>query len=146
MTVRAIELRKRCPRCGDAAQAQAKLPGFPGPRANLFDLDDLPHLAARHSLGMLLALVELLPYKQFVCQRCGYAFRLRNEAAKEMVVSMLAALRPVAGKLQRSLAHPAVGAARSRAGDERPSEPTLGARHQPVAPAAAADWEPEGLD
>lgn len=138
MATRAVQLRKVCPRCGDGARAEGKLPGFPGPRPSVYDLDDLPRLAARHSLGTLLALVELLPYKQFHCPRCGHCFRLENAAAKEMALGMLAALRPVSEDHPRP-ARRSRQPARARA---KPSPPP-----QPAAIAATAnDWEPEGLD
>ncbi len=135
MATRVIHLRRHCPRCGSMARAEGKLPGFPGPRPPVFDLDDLGRLAARHSLGMLLALVELLPYKQFECTRCGYSFRLTNETAKDMVVAMLAALKPVASERLRPLPRTRRPLARART-------PPL----SPANPAASVDWEPEGLD
>lgn len=138
MAARTVQLRKVCPRCGDGARAEGKLPGFPGPRPVVYDLDDLPRLAARHSLGTLLALVELLPYKQFHCPRCGHAFRLENAAAKEMAVGMLAALRPV------SEDHPRPARRPRQPARARPKPPPV---PQPAAIAAtASDWEPEGLD
>ncbi len=136
MAMRAIQLRKVCPRCGDGARAEGKLPGFPGPRPTVYDLDDLPRLAARHSLGTLLALVELLPYKQFHCPRCGHSFRLENAAAKEMALGMLAALRPV------SEDHPRPARRTRQPARARP-------KPLPQSPAiafTASDWEPEGLD
>lgn len=129
------------------AHAEGKIAGFPGPRPPVFDLDDLGRLAARHSLGMLLALVELLPYKQFECQRCGYSFRLTNVTAKDMVVAMLAALQPVASERLRPSPRkrPVVPPARSM--PKRLSGPAAGAHVQLGSPtAAAADWEPEALD
>jgi ribosomal protein S27AE len=147
MAPRVIHLRRHCPQCGSMARAEGKMPGFPGPRPTVFDLDDLGRLAARHSLGMLLALVELLPYKQFECPRCGYSFRLTNETAKDMVVAMLAALKPVAS------ARPHPSPRRRLAVTPAPSVPKrLGAPPTGTAvplgspPAQAGDWEPEGLD
>lgn len=142
MATRTIQLRKVCPRCGERAHAEGKLPGFPGPRPSVYDLDDLPRLAARHSLGTLLALVELLPYKHFACPRCGYSFRLENTAAKEMVVNMLAALRPVTESRSRL-----VRRQRTRSA-ERPKTLTQMSRppQRTVVASIANDWEPEGLD
>lgn len=123
------------------------MPGFPGPRPPVFDLDDPGRLAARHSLGMLLALVELLPYKQFECTRCGYSFRLTNETAKDMVVAMLAALRPVASERLRPTPQ-----TRRTLTPARPFPRHLrglaAGTHVPVGSptAGAGDWEPEGLD
>jgi len=140
MATRAVQLRKVCPRCGDGARAEGKLPGFPGPRPVVYDLDDLPHLAAWQSLGTLLALVELLPYKQFHCPRCGHAFRLENAAAKEMALGMLAALRPVSEEYSRPVR-------RTRQPLRARPMPPSQTSHQPAAIAASAsEWEPEGLD
>ncbi|MFN3595121.1 MAG: hypothetical protein ACK4TK_10645 [Thiobacillaceae bacterium] len=136
MARRAIQLRKVCPRCGDGARAEGKLPGFPGPRPTVYDLDDLPRLAARHSLGTLLALVELLPYKQFHCPRCGHSFRLENAAAKEMALGMLAALRPVSDD------HPRPARRTRQSARARPKPQP----HLPTIAASANDREPEGLD
>lgn len=141
MAKQAVELRKVCPRCGEAARAEGKLPGFPGPRPVVYDLDDLPRLAARHSVGTLLALVELLPYKAFVCPRCGHSFRLENAAAKEMVLGMLAALRPVSGPRSKP-AH----RARRRPSARPPERAPTPAAPLPAIASTADDWEPEGLD
>lgn len=124
------------------------MPGFPGPRPPVFDLDDLGRLAQRHSLGMLLALVELLPYKQFECTHCGYGFRLANETAKDMVVDMLAALRPVAGERQRASPRTRLAMTPARPAPKRLSPPPLAGTPVAVSPPAvqAGDWEPEGLD
>lgn len=140
MATRAVQLRKVCPRCGEGARAEGKLPGFPGPRPVVYDLDDLPRLAARHSLGTLLALVELLPYKQFQCPRCGHAFRLENAAAKEMALAMLAALRPVSEGRHRP-------ARRTRQPMRaRPKPPPQTVPQAAAIGASASEWEPEGLD
>jgi hypothetical protein len=40
--------------------------------------------------------VELLPYKIFICQKCGHEFQMQSRAAKDLVHSMLAAMQPVA--------------------------------------------------
>lgn len=123
------------------------MPGFPGPRPSVFDLDDLGRLAARHSLGMLLALVELLPYKQFECPRCGYSFRLSNETAKDMAVAMLAALRPVASERLRPTPRTRLAVTPARPAPRRLSAPPAGT-HVPVGrpTGETGDWEPEGLD
>ena len=145
MATRVIHLRRHCPRCGGVARAEGKMPGFPGPRPPVFDLDDLGRLAQRHSLGMLLALVELLPYKQFECTHCGYGFRLANETAKDMVVAMLAALRPVTGERLRASPRTRLAVKAGRPAAHRLSAP---ATPVPLTPPAvgAGDWEPEGLD
>jgi len=147
MATRVIHLRRHCPKCGSPARAEGKLPGFPGPRPPVFDLDDLGRLAARHSLGMLLALVELLPYKQFECPRCGYNFRLTNETAKDMVVAMLAALRPIASERLCPPPKTRLAVTPARQAQKRLSGPRTGT---PVLFGSqalqAGDWEPEGLD
>lgn len=159
MAARAVWLRKHCPKCGGAARAEAKLPGSPGPRPTEFDLDDLSALADKHSLGLLLAVVELLPYKQFSCGSCGQEFRLANDTAKEMVIGMLAAMRPVS--------EPAAKTAKRRSGARQavvtraatPPLPLPAVALPPAAPIAAHapgaeaplqdslkdDWEPESL-
>lgn len=129
------------------ARAEGKIAGFPGPRPPVFDLDDLGRLAARHSLGMLLALVELLPYKQFECQHCGYSFRLTNATAKDMVVAMLAALQPVASERLRPSPgkRPVVPPARSM--PKRLSAPGSSAGVPGgLQTTQGNDWEPEALD
>lgn len=139
MATRAVQLRKVCPRCGDGARAEGKLPGFPGPRPSVYDLDDLPRLAARHSLGTLLALVELLPYKRFHCPCCGHSFRLENSAAKEMAVGMLAALRPVSEDYPRP-------ARRAHEPAQARPKPPMPVPQSAAITATTHDWEPEGLD
>ncbi len=139
MVRRVIELTKYCPRCGGRALAHARLPGLPGPRPLVYDLDDLPRLAARLTLGTLITLVEVLPYKRFACPHCGHGFRLANDHAKDMVVGMLAALRPVDGRAPQ----PAPTGLPAPSPQGFPQKGT-----GPAARAAAApqDWEPEGLD
>jgi len=96
---------------------------------------------------MLLALVELLPYKQFECPRCGYNFRLTNETAKDMVVAMLAALRPIASERLCPPPKSRLGVTPARPAPKRLSGPKAGT---PVPLGSqtlqAGDWEPEGLD
>jgi len=146
MATRVIHLRRHCPRCGSMTRAEAKMPGFPGPRPPVFDLDDLGRLSARHSLGMLLALVELLPYKQFECTRCGYGFRLTNETAKDMVVAMLAALRPVDGERLRPPPRTRLTTPPARPVPKPPSVPAAAMPLHQGNLAQTGDWEPEGLD
>lgn len=143
MARRNIQLRKVCPRCGSGALAEGKLPGFPGPHPTVYDLDDLPRLAARHSLDTLLALVELLPYKQFRCPSCGHSFRLENVTAKKMALGMLAALRPVS----EDCAHPKQHL-RPCLALRTPVRPKTQpqATSSPAMASSQDDWEPEGLD
>ncbi|MGQ9686678.1 MAG: hypothetical protein ACUVT2_10295 [Thiobacillaceae bacterium] len=129
------------------ARAEGKIPGFSGPRPPVFDLDDLGRLAARHSLGMLLALVELLPYKQFECQRCGYSFRLTNATAKDMVVGMLAALQPVASERLRPSPRKRPAVLPARPITKRLSAPGSSAGAPGgLQTAQGSDWDPEALD
>lgn len=132
MPARTVHLRKRCPRCAGPGRAEAQLAGFQGIRPPEFDLDDLPGLAARHSLGILLALVELLPYKQFSCAGCGYQFRLANRDAKDLVLGMLAAMRAVPD--DGSLGPPATRPGRPHRA--KPARPSVMPANpiQPVAP------------
>ncbi|MCU0842449.1 MAG: hypothetical protein MUC79_12125 [Thiobacillaceae bacterium] len=174
MPARTIGLRKRCPRCAGPGRAEAQLAGFAGTRPPEFDLDDLDRLAARHSLGILLALVELLPYKQFTCAGCGYQFRLANRDAKNLVLGMLSAMQPVPddGTSALPAARPArphrakparpsppatpptpVRAAKAGPAKRPPNRPASPPDLLPLAPDSAAlppptfpDWEPEGLD
>jgi predicted RNA-binding Zn-ribbon protein involved in translation (DUF1610 family) len=130
-------LSKTCPVCGARAIAEAKLP-IPAntPKAE-FNLDEIGSLVEKQSLSLLLALVELLPYKTFVCAKCGAEFRLENRSVKDMVHSMLTSMRPILPQ-----ARPGKPAPRRRAP----------ARTQPKVPAAPSptqggkDWESESLD
>lgn len=132
---RHVVLRKRCPHCGAVAEAEAKLPLGDPLTPVVLDLDRLQDLADRLSLGPLLALVEVVPYKQFLCTSCGHAFRLGNHAAKDMALAMLAAMQPLtppAPKKKTAVKPP-------------PRMPAP----QPPPPASAphhGEWEPESLD
>jgi hypothetical protein len=89
-------LYKCCPACGGRARAEAKLPLAHANKPETFNLDDLAHIVETQTIGFLLALVELLPYKIFICQKCGHEFQMQSRAAKELVHSMLVAMQPVA--------------------------------------------------
>lgn len=124
-----VRLARRCPVCGGRSHADAKLPLSQGIRTLELNLDEPAHLVETLSLHLLLALVELLPYKQFACQRCGHEFKLTNQTTRSMVYSLLTSMEPVAAAkpppLPSDKAKPATKA--------RPaSEPALG---EPVAPA-----------
>ncbi|MCS6786275.1 MAG: hypothetical protein NZ524_04450 [Thiobacillaceae bacterium] len=150
MPIRTIRLHKVCPRCGGRAQAEGKLLGGPGPWPPVYDLDDLPNLAQRLSLSSLLALIELVPYKQFDCLHCGHVFRLENGAAKDMALGMLAALRPVA-----STAPLPPRSTRPVYASISAPLPTASSDLSAIAPMSTDpqraqlgpdEWEPEGLD
>ena len=157
-------LYKYCPACGSRARAEAKLPLAHAQRPEEFDLDDLGGLVEKQTIGFLLALVELLPYKIFTCRKCGHEFQLQNRAAKELVHSMLASMQPVAAapspaqaarrRHQVRLPPPeAAPAPVQRARQVRPSPPVQPKR-QPVIespppavePTHPPDWEPYHLD
>lgn len=139
-------LIKGCPACGGTASAEAKLPLSAGSRTVELDLDNLADLAARLSLGQLLAVVELVPYKQFDCKACGHSFRLANQTAKDMALAMLGALQPVA---RAPVVH-ARGAAPKTPSTETLRKhlepPKAASRPSPAAQRAADEWEPESLD
>lgn len=149
-------LYKCCPACGGRARAEARLPLAHASRPEEFNLDNLGALVEKQTIGFLLALVELLPYKIFTCRKCGHEFQMQNRAAKDLVHSMLAAMQPVAAapapdkrRVTVRLPTPAVAPVRAEAGgaDAMPSPPPV--QRQPAAPhrqPAAADWEPYHLD
>jgi DNA-directed RNA polymerase subunit RPC12/RpoP len=135
MRTRSILLSKTCPYCGARSRAEAKLPIPANSPAIEMNLDHLAALVEKQSLSMLLALVELLPYKTFACAKCGAEFRLESRSGKELVGAML-------GSMQPALPHPAsaVGA-NFKPGRPRP------AKVAPVAPPEhGKDWESESLD
>jgi hypothetical protein len=134
MRTRPILLSKTCPYCGGRSVAEAKLP-VP---ANLpmieYNLDHLDRLVETQSLGLLLALVELLPYKNFSCRKCQGEFRLESASTKELAHAMLASLRPVLPEIKPSKKAPAKPVPRTQ------PEPS-------PAPAVEKEWsEAESLD
>lgn len=157
-------LYKYCPACGGRARAEAKLPLAHAQRPEEFNLDDLGNLVEKQTIGFLLALVELLPYKIFICRKCGHEFQLQNRAAKELVHGMLSAMQPVAAAPSPAQAarrrHPlrlpppeAAPAPAPRAKPVRPARPVAPKRAPvaeppppPAQPSQAPDWEPYHLD
>lgn len=131
MRTRPIVLSKTCPYCGARSKAEAKLPVPANVPAVEFNLDNLGVLIQKQSLSLLLALVELLPYKTFACVKCGNEFRLQNRAAKELVGAMLSSMQPA----------PASRALGTGPRARKPVKPPPG---QPAA--KAQDWEVESLD
>jgi hypothetical protein len=162
MAARVSYLYKCCPACGGRARAEAKMPPAHARRPEEYDLDDLGGLVERQTIGFLLALVELLPYKNFTCRKCGNEFQLQNRAAKDLVHAMLAAMQPVASapspaqatrqRFTVRLPPPdAPPAPAQRARPVRPAPPATPQRQPaveapPPAPAQAPDWEPYHLD
>jgi len=141
MRTRPALLRKTCPFCGGGSYAQAKLP-IP---ANLpeveYNLDELATLVEKESIGLLLALVELLPYKNFTCRKCRREFMLESRAAKELALAMLASMKPViqSAEPRRSVARPVKP---TIAPPSLPTKPLL----KPATPEPKYDWEAESLD
>ena len=91
-----VLLSRRCPVCGGRSRAEGKIPLSQGMRTMELNLDEPAHLVETLSLHLLLALVELLPYKQFACQRCGHEFRMASQTSRELLYSMLTSMQPVA--------------------------------------------------
>jgi hypothetical protein len=157
-------LYKYCPACGGRARAEAKLPLAHAQRPEEYNLDDLGTLVERQTIGFLLALVELLPYKVFTCRKCGHEFQLQNRAAKDLVYSMLAAMQPVAAALspaqaarrRQTVRLPPPGAMPAPVTRAKPVRPAASTRPKrppapqvpvpPVQPTHPPDWEPYHLD
>lgn len=136
MRHRPIQLGKICPVCGSTAYAEAKLPTPASTPAVKFDLDHPATLVEGQSLSLLLALVELLPYKLFYCARCGAEFKLESPVSRGLVRAMLDSMSPVlpAGR-------PAATA------PTRPRPAPSATRATPAQAAPASDeWEVESLD
>jgi hypothetical protein len=138
MRTRPTLLRKTCPLCGGPSYAEAKLPISSSVPVVEYNLDDLGALVEKQSLSLLLALVELLPYKTFVCRKCRGEFRMENQAAKEMARAMLATMKPVIPEAKPKRASPARPAARPT------SAPTMTTAEKPEQ--KKGDWEAESLD
>jgi hypothetical protein len=96
MRAQHVLLSRRCPVCGGRSGAEGKLPLSQGMRTMELNLDEPARLIETLSLHLLLALVELIPYKQFACQRCGHEFRLASQTSREMLYAMLVSMQPVA--------------------------------------------------
>lgn len=90
-----VLLSRRCPVCGGRSGAEGKLPLSQGIRTLELNLDEPALLVETLSLHLLLALVELLPYKQFLCGRCGHEFRMASQTTREMLYAMLTSMQPV---------------------------------------------------
>ena len=157
-----VRLSRRCPVCGGRSYAEAKLPISLGIRAMELNLDEPAQLVESLSLHLLLALVELLPYKQFACTRCGHEFRLANQTTHNMVYSLLTSMEPVAATKppSASLLSPTTAThakpVRPVAQESEQAGPIRTAKTKPVAkpktkqqPASkpgGPDWTPYHLD
>lgn len=156
-----VLLFRHCPVCGGRCAAEGQLPLSQGMRAMELNLDEPARLVETLSLHLLLALIELLPYKQFVCRRCGHEFRLASQTTREMLYGMLTSMRPVtappppstrpvnspvAGPKPRRPAGKAASespaAARTRAAKRPAAEVPRPAEEKEVPP----DWTPYHLD
>lgn len=128
-------LIKRCPHCGGNAKAEARLHLSAHNQPAIFDLDRPLELSARLSLGQLLALVEVVPYKHFICTACNHDFRLSSQTGKDMALAMLTALQPVsrAPAKQTTTRH-------------KPTQAPAAKTEKKPAPPSAPEWEPESLD
>lgn len=151
MRPRPTLLTKTCPYCGGRSHAEAKLPvpaNIPGME---FNLDNLAVLVEKQSLSLLLALVELLPYKTFVCRKCHGEFRMHSGSTKEMVHAMLSSMRPIT---QQTAKPKRAAVPRPRPGIPPAHAPHVHAHAKPKPePEPAADkkeqkdeWEAESLD
>jgi hypothetical protein len=90
-----VLLSRRCPVCGGRSNAEGKLPLSQGIRTLELNLDEPVVLVETLSMHLLLALVELLPYKQFACQRCGHEFRMASQTSRELLYGLLTSMQPV---------------------------------------------------
>jgi hypothetical protein len=131
-------LKKTCPYCGGPSFAEAKLPVSNSLSAVEYNLDDLGALVENQSLSLLLALVELLPYKMFACRKCHNEFRMENQTGKELIRSMLANMKPVIPIAPPKRSKPRPIPLPSAIPDRKP--PVLNKPEQ------KGDWEPESLD
>jgi hypothetical protein len=136
MRNRPILLSKTCPACGARSKAEAKMPvsaNLPGVE---FNLDHLGQLVQKLSLSELLALIELLPYKNFVCTKCQAEFRMESRTAKELAGAMLTSMLPVRAQ--------APGNAKPPAATPKPGLPktTPAETGKP----GGQEWEVESLD
>jgi hypothetical protein len=94
-----VLLTRRCPICAGRSEAVGKLPLSQGIRTVELNLDEPARLVKELSLHLLLSLVELLPYKQFACRRCGHEFRLASQSTRAMMYDVLVSMQPVAPAL-----------------------------------------------
>lgn len=106
-----VLLTRRCPVCGGRSEAVGKMPLSQGIRTVELNLDEPARLVDTLSLHLVLALVELLPYKQFGCRRCGHEFRLASQSTRSMLYDMLVSMQPIAP------------ASASKSSDDRPLPP-----------------------
>lgn len=150
MRTRPILLSKTCPYCGARSIAEAKLPVPANMPAVEYNLDNVAQLVDNLSLSLLLALVELLPYKTFSCRKCQGEFRMESKVTKDLVGGVLTSMRPVipqesTKKTARPKPRPAAPAMPPQAGVPPPAGTPP--RPAPSKPLVNKDWqEPESLD
>ncbi len=149
MRTSSIELTRTCPQCGGLGHSEAKLPMSANRKTPVFNLDDMAGLVGGQGLSLLLALIELLPYKLFTCSRCQAEFKMASQSTKELVQAILMSMRPVipdtkparrAAPIPRQ-ARPADTMA--EAPKPRPRKPS---ETQPDRQTNQASWEAESLD
>ncbi len=139
MRTRPALLRKACPFCGGGSYAEAKLPVPANLPAVEYNLDELATLVEKESIGLLLALVELLPYKNFICRKCQREFMLESRSAKELARAMLSSMKPVIQNVEPrpSMARPV---------KPTPAPVSTKPAPTPAGPVQKDDWEAESLD
>ncbi len=129
-------LRRVCPACGGPATAEARLPISAGVRPPEIDINQPDKVGAQLSVGQLLALVEVIPYKQFRCQKCAYEFKLASQVAKSLLIGLLGSMQPVAPAPKKTPAKPKPAAKKTpgKTSKANPSKP------------ADDGWEPLSID
>lgn len=127
-------LRKSCPACGAEATAEARLPISAGLRPAEIDLDQPAMIGEQLGTGQMLALIEVIPYKQFRCRNCGHEFKLASQVAKSLLVGLLGSMQPIAPAPKK----PAAKAVAKKA----PAKPARSAPSKPV----DDGWEPLSID
>jgi hypothetical protein len=165
MRAQSVLISRRCPACGGRGEAEGKMPLSQGMRTMELNLDEPARLVEMLSMHLLLALVELIPYKQFTCQRCGHEFKLASQTSRDMLYAMLVSMQPIEApvpvakapvnargpntrapataktkSMPAALTHQALAPPKSKA---RAAPP---ARKQPVEQVPPPDWKPYHLD
>lgn len=137
MRTRPILLSKTCPFCGARSLAEAKMNVPANVPMAVFNLDNMALLVRRQTVSQLLALIELLPYKTFACEKCGNDFRLESSSTKDLLGAILTSMQPVVPDRQparKLLSRPRPRASLDPFPDFAPKKPS------------EKDWETESLD
>lgn len=137
MRAHEVLLIRRCPVCGGRGEAIGKIPLSQGIRTVELNLDQPARLVEELSLHLLLALVELLPYKQFECRRCGHEYRLASQGSRALLYEMLVAMRPVDAN------PPGAQAKTGRSPQARPKQPKVAEAPLAATPAPRAQPRPQ---